>query len=165
MAQEIERKFLLSQLPDAMFNEGQLVVRAEQRIEQTYLAIDESQELRVRKITDTRSGELSFTHTFKRGGGLVREEIEYSISEGLYDQLIQAHRAVPLIKVRISVEWEGRIVEIDVYEQFDLSVLEVEFESEEEAMRFAAPDWFGPEISTMKQYSNKTVWRQLQAQK
>lgn len=162
MAMEIERKFLLPEFPDSLIKKGLLIVRAERRIEQTYLAIDETQELRVRKITDIPSEKLEFTHTFKKGNGLVREEIEYSISESLYEQLIQACRVVPLTKVRITAEWDGQIVEIDTYDQIELSVLEIEFDSEEAAARFQAPEWFGPDISAMKQYSNKSVWKQLQ---
>ncbi|MFC4600868.1 CYTH domain-containing protein [Cohnella hongkongensis] len=162
MGTEIERKFLLAEFPDSVVREGKLTPIKEQRIEQTYLAIDEAQELRVRKIQDLATGELEYTHTFKNGRGLVREEIEYSISAGLYDQLIRALGAVPLTKVRTTAEWDGTLVEIDTYDQIQLRVLEVEFESEEAALRFQAPEWFGPDISSSKEYSNKTVWKKLQ---
>lgn len=75
---------------------------------------------------------------------------------------MQASGAIPLTKVRTTVDWNGTIIEIDTYDQLQLRVLEIEFESEEEAMQFQAPDWFGPDISSMKQYSNKTVWKKLQ---
>ncbi|MFB9273711.1 CYTH domain-containing protein [Cohnella cellulosilytica] len=162
MALEIERKFLLAEFPDSLVREGAIVSVKEQRIEQTYLAIDDTQELRVRKIKDLASGELEFTHTFKNGNGLVREEIEYSISESLYEQLMKASGAIPLTKVRTTAEWGGMTVEIDTYDQLELRVLEIEFDSEEAATRFQAPDWFGPDISSTKQYSNKTVWKKLQ---
>ena len=162
MALEIERKFLLAEFPDSLVREGEIVSVKEQRIEQTYLAIDDTQELRVRKIKDLASGELEFTHTFKNGNGLVREEIEYAISESLYEQLMKASGAIPLTKVRTTAEWGGMTVEIDTYDQLELRVLEIEFYSEEAATRFQAPDWFGPDISSTKQYSNKTVWKKLQ---
>src|SRR5690606_8991949 len=88
MAMEIERKFLLPEFPQALIDEGKLVIRSEQRIEQTYLAMDDQQELRVRRIQDIRSGETSYTHTFKNGNGLVREEVEYGISGEIYEQII-----------------------------------------------------------------------------
>lgn len=87
MAKEIERKFMLTEFPDSLVQEGVLVPVKEQRIEQTYLAIDDTQELRVRKIRDMVTGEFEFTHTFKNGNGLVREEIEYSISESCTSSL------------------------------------------------------------------------------
>lgn len=165
MAMEIERKYLLQHYPAALIEQGTLVVEKEQLIEQTYLALDGDQELRVRKIIDTETGETAFTHTFKKGWGLAREEVEYAISEGLYEQVVKAHGAIPLTKRRVTARWEDRIVEIDNYNQIELLVLEVEFPSLEAAEQFVPPAWFGQDISTEKQYSNKKVWRDLQARK
>ncbi|NIK80550.1 CYTH domain-containing protein [Paenibacillus castaneae] len=162
MSLEIERKFLLAEFPNVIVEEGNLQVVSEQRIEQTYIAIDENQELRVRRIVNLASGEVTYTHTFKLGNGLLREEIEYSISEAIYEQIVKAFGFVPLTKNRITAQWNGRVIEIDTYDQIELSVLEVEFESEEEANAFVAPDWFGRDISSERQYSNKKVWRELQ---
>lgn len=159
---EIERKFLLADYPGSLLEDGTLRIKSEHRIQQTYLAMDANEELRVRKIVDLATGETTYTHTFKRGNGIAREEVEYAISENLYAQLIQAVRAIPLTKNRITACWGDTIVEIDRYDQIELTVLEVEFDSEAEAAEFAAPAWFGRDISAEKQYSNKTVWKQLQ---
>lgn len=164
MAMEIERKFLLPEYPQQLINEGALCIITRHSIDQTYLAIDGGQELRVRKITDLDTGEITFTHTFKDGKGISREEIEYGISAGLYNQMIEAVKAIPLVKERITGEWNGVTVEIDLYTQLELSVLEVEFESLEDAESFVAPEWFGKDVSTERQYSNKTVWKALQSQ-
>ncbi|RIX49377.1 CYTH domain-containing protein [Paenibacillus nanensis] len=165
MGMEIERKFLLAEDPQALIDAEELTVQSEQRIEQTYLAMDDNEELRVRRIADLATGEISYTHTFKRGNGLVREEVEHAISESIYQQIMAAFGFTPLTKNRITADWNGRIVEIDIYDQIKLSVLEVEFASIEEANSFQAPDWFGEDISSQKQYSNKTVWKQLQGEK
>lgn len=162
MALEIERKFLLPEYPEQLINDGEIKIMTSQNIDQTYLAIDGGQELRVRKITDLDSGEVTYTHTFKDGKGISREEIEYFISEGLYNQMIEAVNAVPLIKKRLTGIWNGTTIEIDVYNQLELSVLEVEFDSLEEAESFDAPEWFGEDVSTERKYSNKTVWKELQ---
>ncbi|MFD1775381.1 CYTH domain-containing protein [Paenibacillus rhizophilus] len=162
MEMEIERKFLLPEFPQQLVQEGKLNIHSRQRIEQTYLAMDGPQELRVRKIENLASGEVHYTHTFKNGLGISREEIEYDISQGLYEQMIRAVRAVPLIKERITGEWNGVTVEIDIYDQLKLSVVEVEFHSLEEAQSFEAPEWFGQDVSEEKKYSNKTVWKELQ---
>jgi len=163
MSLEIERKFLLPEHPTALIEGNNLKVLSEQRIEQTYLAIDENQEIRVRRIVDLASGDVSYTHTFKLGNGLSREEVEYSISNSIYEQVVKAFGFVPLTKNRVTAEWDGRIIEIDTYDQIELSVLEVEFDSEEAANAFAAPAWFGKDISSERQYSNKKVWRELQS--
>lgn len=162
MALEIERKFLLPEFPAALLDEQGLRIEKEQMIEQTYLAIHEDQELRVRKISDVKTGLTEYTHTFKKGHGIAREEVEYSISAGLYEQMIAKHGAVPLIKKRTTAAWENRLIEIDEYEQIELRVLEVEFASVSEAERFVPPAWFGRDISSDKRYSNKKVWKQLQ---
>ncbi|MEC0203861.1 CYTH domain-containing protein [Paenibacillus lautus] len=164
MAIEIERKYLLEAYPDELIQEGTIVVEKELFIEQTYLALDGDQELRVRKITDLKTGQLEFTHTFKKGWGIAREEVEYAISEGLYDQVVKAHGAIPLTKKRVTGRWGSTIIEIDDYAQISLLVLEVEFPSMEAADGFVPPAWFGQDISTDKQYSNKKVWRDLQLQ-
>ncbi len=162
MDMEIERKFLLPEYPERLIQEGQVQVITRHSIDQTYLAIEDGQELRVRKITDLDSGEITYTHTFKDGKGISRKEIEYSISEGLYNQMIEAVKAVPLVKTRITGIWNGTTVEIDLYTQLELAVLEVEFDSLEAAESFVAPEWFGKDVSVEKKYSNKTVWKELQ---
>lgn len=162
MSLEIERKFLLPEISESLVGEGKLQFRSEHRIEQTYIALDTDQELRVRRIIDLENNEMTFTHTFKKGNGLAREEIEYSISEVIYDQIVQAFDAIPLTKNRITAVWEDRVIEIDCYDQVDLIVVEVEFASLEEANAFVAPEWFGKDISSEKQYSNKKVWIDLQ---
>lgn len=162
MSLEIERKFLLRELPQSLIEGGQLRLQAEHRIEQTYLALAGDQELRVRRIKDLATDKVTYTHTFKRGHGLLREEIEYEISEGIYEQITGIHQAVPLTKNRVIADWSGRMIEIDLYDQIDLMVLEVEFASEEEATQFTPPAWFGLDISTNKVYSNKKVWKELQ---
>ncbi|AIQ67055.1 CYTH domain-containing protein [Paenibacillus graminis] len=162
MDMEIERKFLLPEYPERLIQEGRVQVITRHSIDQTYLAIEDGQELRVRKITDLDSGEITYTHTFKDGKGISRKEIEYSISEGLYNQMIEAVKAVPLVKTRITGIWNGVTVEIDLYTQLELAVLEVEFDSLEAAESFVAPEWFGKDVSVEKKYSNKTVWKELQ---
>ncbi len=165
MAMEIERKFLLERTPDELIAEGAFSRRSRQRIEQTYLALDEQQEIRVRRLVDEDTGEVEYTHTFKQGNGMSREEIEYSITESIYEQLFRASGAVPLTKVRTTGEWNGFTVELDRYDQLNLTVAEVEFDSLEAAQAFAPPGWFGEDISSKREYSNKKVWRDLQSGK
>lgn len=162
MALEIERKFLLQQSPQQLAAAGIITILSERRIEQTYLAIDSNEEIRVRKITDLSTKQTSFTHTFKRGNGLVREEIEYEISETIYGQIMQAFDYIPLTKNRITAQFDNGLIEIDIYDQIQLTVLELEFSSLQEAESYKSPAWFGADISGEKKYSNKKVWKQLQ---
>lgn len=162
MGLEIERKFLLPAYPASLIEAQEVQIEKEQMIEQTYLAIAGDQELRVRKIKDLAQGQTEYTHTFKRGHGIAREEVEYGISAELYEQMIQTHQAIPLIKKRTTARFGDTRIEIDDYEQISLLVLEVEFASVEEAESFDPPEWFGRDISSAKEYSNKKVWKELQ---
>ncbi|MFD2114867.1 CYTH domain-containing protein [Paenibacillus yanchengensis] len=162
MALEIERKYLLQQSLDELLQNNQIKIISEVIIEQTYLAIDEHQEIRVRKITSLGEQTTSYTQTFKKGNGLVREEVEYEISDAIYEQLVKPFGYIPLTKKRITAHALDKTVEIDVYDQLQMTVLEVEFDSVEAAQSFVEPDWFGQDISDAWQYSNKQVWKQLQ---
>jgi len=162
MALEIERKYLLEISSQQLIEQGIIQPQSQHRIEQTYIAMDVDQELRVRRIKDTATGNYSYTHTFKNGVGLAREEVEYEITQVIYDQVMTAFGFVPLTKDRITAKWNDVIVEIDIYDQVDFVVVEVEFESMDAANEFVPPTWFGEEISFNKKYSNKAVWKQLQ---
>lgn len=159
---EIERKFLLEKFPEKEIELGHLTVLARQFFEQTYLALTDLQELRVRKILVEKNGQQSksFTHTFKEGHGLARKEIEYEISEEIYEQLIIGKQ--PLKKVRTKVQQGDTLFEIDDYTGFNMLTVEVEFTSVEEAERFEPPAWFGEEVGSEKEYRNKTLWVSLQ---
>lgn len=163
MSLEIERKFLLSKYPQSLFETGELQPISEQFIDQTYVAISTDEELRVRKIINAADDAHTYTHTFKQGTGLVRKEIEYEISEELYYQLIHQLQLKPLCKKRITARWtvNNIIVEIDIYEDLSFIVLEVEFDSEQEANSFNPPEWFGTDISFNREYGNKSVWKKL----
>lgn len=162
MNREIERKYLLHSYPHDRIQSGELQVVGRKTIEQTYLALTKSEEIRVRKLTADQQPP-TYTHTFKRGHGLSREEAEYEISEEIYEQLLERTELSPLIKTRTKVTDEtGRIYEIDEYHQFNLMTVEAEFESEEEARGFTAPAWFGPEVGSEQEYRNKELWASVQ---
>lgn len=166
MAKEIEKKYKLDEYPKDKMTDGPLQVLSRRRIEQTYLALHEDEELRVRKLTDLDTGEVHYSHTFKKGWGLIREELETAISDGLYEQITSRVGWQALVKVRTTCQLAGTstIAEVDSYpdEHGALHVVEVEFPSEEEAERFVAPTWFGEEISSDKAYSNKQMWKRIQ---
>lgn len=163
MNQEIERKFFLSVYPQALLDSGELKLAGREVIEQTYLALTETEEIRIRRLAPADGGSAHYTHTYKRGHGLSRGEAEYDISEEIYNQLLEGSGRLPLIKTRTKVlDASGRLFEIDDYHQFKLKTVEAEFTSVEEAERFAAPDWFGEEVGSQQEYRNKTLWREVQ---
>jgi adenylate cyclase len=161
LSREIERKFLLAAPLETVLQREDVTLVARDYMYQTYLAYAGDQEMRIRKIVD-QSGRARFTHTFKAGHGLAREEIEYAISETMYEQLLRRLNAVPLEKIRTTVEHRGHRFEIDEYKQVQLTVVEVEFPDEAAAGAFAPPAWFGRELGAEEEFRNKTLWLKLQ---
>ncbi|MDF2922869.1 MAG: adenylate cyclase [Paenibacillaceae bacterium] len=162
---EIERKYMLESFPAQWIESGDLKIAGRSRIEQTYLALSADEEIRVRKLVSEDSGRTFYTHTFKRGLGLAREEAEYEINEGIYKQLLEGSGRSPLVKTRTKVlDGAGRLYEIDEYHQFHVMTVEAEFSSEEAALAFLPPVWFGKEVGSEQEYRNKYMWAKLQEQ-
>ncbi|MBD0383260.1 CYTH domain-containing protein [Paenibacillus sedimenti] len=161
MSSEIERKWLLPAFPTAELSNNEITLVSRKYIYQTYLAFSADQEIRVRQLVDS-SGVSDYTHTFKSGHGLVREEIEYKISEHIYKQLLDRTGLIPLEKIRTTVDCQGMLFEIDEYKHIDLMVIEVEFPDVDAANRFIVPSWFGRELGQEEEFGNKTMWIQLQ---
>lgn len=148
MSSEIERKFLLGELPDW------LAERDGERISQGYLTNGEGPEIRLRRA-DERT-----LLTVKTGAGEVREELEVELDPYLFRTLWPLTAGRRLTKVRLREPLGGgRTAEVDVYaEQLTgLVVGEVEFSSTEESRAFAPPAWLGKEITGDQRYANREL--------
>jgi CYTH domain-containing protein/CHAD domain-containing protein len=148
MPSEIERKFLLEQLP------AELEQSPAVDIEQGYLAVTKNTEVRVR-----RHGE-GFSLTLKRGAGEEREEIEVELDRRQFEALWEATDGSRLTKRRYLVSLGDRVsAEVDVYfgSLAGLRVAEVEFPSREAAASFQPPDWFGREVTGHRGYANQAL--------
>ncbi len=146
---EIERKFLLAELP------GNLNAHPSRAIAQGYLAVGtDGSEVRVR-----RAGERLLL-TAKRGGGLVREEAEVELSAEQFEALWPATAGRRVEKTRYEIPAADELViELDVYSGTlsGLQVAEVEFPDTEAAARFAVPSWFGREVTDDDAYKNRRL--------
>lgn len=148
MAREIERKFLVEELP------GWLEECERVEIEQGYLAIDADAEVRLR-----RAGE-ELTLTVKRGAGEDRGEYEVALSPEQMDLLWEACAGRWLRKRRYAVRLdEDLLAEVDVYAGGleGLRVAEVEFPSAERAAAFRPPDWFDREVTGVRRFANQAL--------
>lgn len=163
MSLEVERKFLLPEYPDELVADGTLEIISLHHIEQTYLALADGEELRLRRLRHSDSHTSEYVLTYKSGTGLVRQEVEHPITKQLYDELIGNMPFKPLHKDRTTarIVETGLVIEIDQYRDRSLVVVEVEFADEQSAREFVPPAWFGKDISSKKLYSNKEMWRQL----
>lgn len=142
---EIERKFLLDYLPVNIdkFEKSE--------IKQTYISYEP--ELRVREKDN------KFFITKKIGTGMIRKEYEFEINREFYNFLINGIDNT-IYKTRYFIPLSSKTTaEVDVYHnKLDgLKIVEVEFETEEEANNFEIPNWFGKEVTNDKNYKNASL--------
>ena len=88
---------------------------------------------------------------------ISHEEYNLPLDEASYNKLLQKHDGKIISKKRYLIPLNDSLTaELDVFEG-DLSPLrlvEVEFDSEEEAVEFTAPEWFGEDVSYDPKYKN-----------
>lgn len=142
---EIERKFLVARVPDAL----------EQfpctRMEQAYLSTDPL--IRIR-----RAGERCIL-TCKGRGLLAREEFELDMTPEAYERLSAKADGLRIVKDRYRVPLGIYTAELDVFHAplAPLVLVEVEFPTEADAGAFAPPDWFGREVTYDPSYTNAAL--------
>ena len=144
---EIERKFLLAELPSA------LAFARRRAIMQGYLAIDGDTEVRIRRTPD------GATLTIKHGSGEVRVEEELALGERQAAALWELTDGRRLQKARREMRVEGVDVEVDEYAGAldGLVVAEVEFVDEASSRAFEPPPWFGREVTDDPAYKNRNL--------
>lgn len=145
---EIERKFLIKKLPD------NLTSYKARKIEQAYLCTDPV--VRVRRNND------DYYLTYKSKGMIVREEYNFPLTKEAYGHLLAKADGNIITKTRYEIpEKDNLTIELDVFEgKFDgLLLAEVEFASEEEALGYIPPEWFGEDVSNSTKYHNSTLSR------
>lgn len=140
---EIERKFLVSFLPEC------LDCFCKHEIKQAYIST--SPTLRLRQQDD------SYIFTFKGRGEIKKTEFEYSLTKEEFDKLWEKVETKKIEKTRYLIPLENNLTaELDIYhgELKGFMNVEVEFDSLEKAEKFKVPKWFGKDVSTDKRYSN-----------
>lgn len=147
---EIERKFLISSLPENL--EGYPVWL----LEQAYLC--RKPVVRVRR--EERGKEKEFILTYKSQGLMVREEYNLPLDEESYVHLREKADGRIITKKRYRMPIENELtIELDVFEGelAGLVLAEVEFPDEEMANNWQAPEWFGREVTYEKTYHNSNL--------
>lgn len=156
MPLEIERRFLIVNDVSEMLND----LVDQENIEQSYLVDTGGWVQRIRLVEDMYRPR--FFMTMKRpAGGFSNHEIEFEITEKTFREL-EAHTGPTLIKQRHRIQQRDLVLEIDVFRNFKLIglvIAEVELPSEQHP--FTIPDWFGPEITGQREYSNVALARRL----
>ena len=152
---EIERKYLLQSMP-------QLPATARRyHMEQGYFA-DEPGRLR---RTQGPDGTVTYTHTVKRGVGLVRQEIERELTPDEFKRLWPRTAGRRLSKTRTKVPDGNLVWEIDDYDALDLFIAEVELPAAD--TKVTVPDWLAPhvirEVTGEPEYGNHEIAAGLSA--
>ena len=147
MALEIERKFVVSEIP------GWLEGCRSAEIAQGYVALDAETEVRVRRHGDARS------LTVKSGGGLVRIEVELELDAERFEQLWPLTEGRRVVKRRHLLPTEHLSFDVDVYEGAlaGLAVAEIEFSTVEASDAFEPPAWLGEEVTEDRRYKNRSL--------
>lgn len=142
---EIERKFKVRRLPE------KLDQWPSSHIQQAYLCRE--------PVVRVRQRDEELWLTCKGRGLLNREEFELPLSREAYDHLLSKADGTIITKDRICIPCGERTIELDVFHDSleGLLLAEVEFPTEEEALAFTAPDWFGEEVTYNPAYCNSNL--------
>ncbi len=141
---EIERKFLIKELPD-------LSQYSYVDIEQGYLSTQPV--LRIRKKND------KYILTYKGAGLMAREEIEADLTKEAYDHLKEKIDGHLISKRRYLIPLDPYTIELDVFSghMSGLIMAEVEFPDIASADSFAPPAWFGKDVTSDSRYHNSNM--------
>lgn len=143
---EIERKFLISTLPE---NLSQYPFR---QLEQGYLCTE--------PVVRIRREDNEYFLTYKSKGLMVREEYNLPLTKDAYEHLLPKIDGILITKKRYLIPLSEKLtIELDIFEGelAPLVLAEVEFSSEEEANCFTPPEWFGEEVTYSTKYHNSTL--------
>lgn len=148
MPKEIERKFLVKELPK---NIGCF---HSEKIRQGYVVLNQDgSEERVRE-----KGK-KFYRTWKSEGSISRDERESEINQKEFKLGWTKSQGKTIEKTRYYIPYGKFTIEIDIYsgKLKGLVVAEIEFESEQESNSFTPTDWLGEEITNREEFKNKNL--------
>ena len=140
---EIERKFLITKLPDKP-------ALKKIKIRQGYVAREGGNSVRIRE----KSGLYILSIKAPAEGEISRHEIEYEISKEEGEILFSLAKGSLIEKIREIHEYEGHIWEVDIFEGSNQGLITVEVELKSEDEKIIFPEWIGPEVSHLRKFYN-----------
>lgn len=143
---EIERKFLVKEIPDNL--------DTYERIDMTQGYLNTSPVVRVRKEND------DYILTYKGSGLLSHSEYNLPLNKEAFEHLLKKCDGIIISKSRYKIPIENNLTaELDIFkgDLDSLKLVEVEFDSVEEADNFAPPEWFGEDVTTDGRYHNSYI--------
>ena len=140
---EIERKYLVKEIP------ANLDQYESKKIAQGYLCTE--------PVVRIRRSNNDYYMTYKGDGLMVREEYNLPLTEEAYTHLRPKIDGLLISKTRYLIPLDDKLTaELDIFEEDlkGLVIVEVEFDSVEEANAFTSPDWFGEDVTNSGKYHN-----------
>ena len=146
---EIERKYLIHKLPE------DLETYPCRKIQQAYLCTN--------PVVRIRRQDQDYYLTYKGGGLMVREEYNLPLNKDAYQHLLEKADGIVLSKTRYLLPLTDTLtIELDVFDSpyQGLWLAEVEFPTEQEALAFVPPAWFGKDVTMDGAYQNSALSQQ-----
>ena len=143
---EIERKFLVKKIPDNL--------DTYERIDMTQGYLNTDPVVRVRKEND------DYVLTYKGSGLLSHSEYNLPLNKEAFEHLLKKCDGIIISKSRYKIPIENNLTaELDIFkgDLDSLKLVEVEFDSVEEADNFTPPEWFGEDVTTDGRYHNSYI--------
>ncbi len=143
---EIERKFLVTHIPDNIES------YPHSEIEQGYLCME--------PVVRIRKKDNDYILTYKSKGLLKRSEHEFPLSKQAYEHMLTKIDGNRITKTRYRIPTDHKLtIELDVFHENleGLVMAEVEFPSEEDALEYEGPDWFEDEVTFDRRYQNNNL--------
>lgn len=143
---EIERKFLVKKIPDNL---------------DTYEMIDMIQGyLNTAPVVRVRKENDDYVLTYKGSGLLSHSEYNLPLNKEAFEHLLKKCDGIIISKSRYKIPIENNLTaELDIFkgDLDSLKLVEVEFDSVEEADNFTPPEWFGADVTTDGRYHNSYI--------
>ena len=145
---EIERKFLVKEIPDNLNNF--------EKTDMTQGYLNTAPVVRIRREND------DYVLTYKGSGLLSHSEYNLPLNEESFNHLLKKCDGIIISKTRYKIPIKNDLVaELDIFkgELANLTLVEVEFTSIDEAKSFIPPSWIGEDVTSDKRYHNSYISR------
>lgn len=148
---EIERKFLIKQLPEDISK------YPSKKITQWYFKDQNTKTVRIRKVS--MKGKTEYFQTIKKWHWLIRKEDEISLRKKDFDTIRKKVGNRYLNKTRYVIPYKWKKIEVDLYgwKLKWLITADVEFKTPLESRRFIVPKWFDKEVTEERKFTNASL--------
>lgn len=151
---EIERVFLLSRLPD--LPAGALKYSLIQGYLPKVTSVDSENPIEGRLRQTTKSdGSIIYTHTIKRGLGLIRQENEREISPQEFNKHWPRTEGRRLTKTRYFVTDDDQLWAVDDFQGLEVVMAEIELPTPN--TQITIPDWL--KACLIREVTEETAYR------